>query len=40
MFGTDKVYNVLVIKGEAVNDIFCRTIAGQRNCLSVLLDSR
>ena len=28
IFDTDKVDHVLVIKGEAVNDIFCRTIDG------------
>ena len=33
MFDTNKVYIVLVIKREDVNDIFCRTIAGQRNLL-------
>ena len=31
--GTDKVDHVLVIKGEAVNDIFYRTIDGWRNLL-------
>ena len=33
IFDKDKVDNVSVIKGEAVNDIFYRTIDGYRNLL-------